>query len=188
MKKRVLLDIDGVVLNLVEGVRILLERDGITFYPENVVTYNFNGDIGCEKTKVYAKFNDPELYKVMPFMDSSKEAVDLLKRHCDVYVYTAATNNPEVIKMRKQFINKLGLKGQVYIDRKPVLDGFDALFDDCLGVHKTWIEDGANIKHFLINATYNQKIEANASYDQIWDQLIRCDNLMDAVQKYIKQI
>ena len=72
MKKRVLLDIDGVVLNLVEGVRILLERDGITFYPENVVSYNFNGDIGCEKTKVYAKFNDPELYKVMPFMDSSK--------------------------------------------------------------------------------------------------------------------
>lgn len=104
MKKRVLLDIDGVVLNLVEGVRILLERDGITFYPENVVSYNFNGDIGCEKTKVYAKFNDPELYKVMPFMDSSKEAVDLLKRHCNVYVYTAATNNPEVIKMRKQFV------------------------------------------------------------------------------------
>ena len=63
MSKLVLLDIDGVIVDMLEGIHRVLFEEGVTFFPENVETYNFHGDIGCPRTKVFETFSNVKTFE-----------------------------------------------------------------------------------------------------------------------------
>ena len=180
-------DIDGTVLDFHEGLRRRLAELGHTFIPENCLDYNFNGEIGCDKEIIFNLFkNDEELYNQLPFLDGSKEAIALLLEHCGtVYGYTASVENENIFSQREKFVEELGMTPMVYVGRKPVIDTADALFDDCLGVHKCWVRANSKAKLYLINQVHNQVTEENKD-DPVWQHVIRCNSLLEAVQMYLK--
>ena len=182
----VCVDIDGTVLDFHEGLRRRLAELGHTFIPENCLDYDFNGEIGCDKQVIFDLFKtDEELYYQLPFLDESREAVALLLEQGDtVYGYTASVENKNIFNHRERFVEELGMIPRVYVGRKPVMDA-DALFDDCLGVHKCWVRANSKAKLYLINQVHNQVTEENKD-DPIWQHVIRCNSLMDAVQMYLK--
>ena len=182
--RKVCVDIDNTVLAYHEGLRRFLAEKGITFYPEKCIDYDFNGDVGCDRSIIFASMKDPRLYDMLPFLQDAEAAVQLLKKHCDVHAYTCAPSNQEILNKRIAFVKTLGITPNVFVDKKPVVADADALFDDCVGVHKTWMRANSNAKLYLINAYNNQVREENKD-DPIWDRVIRCDSLMDAVKKYL---
>jgi 5'(3')-deoxyribonucleotidase len=182
--KKVCVDVDSVILNFYEALRRRLADKGITFYPERSIDYSFNGDIGCPKDAIFATFNEPQLYEYLQFLDGAEEAIALLHKHCNVHSYTASVPHEEIYNKRVHFVESLGMVPNVYVGKKPVIYDADALFDDCLDVHRAWIEGNSTAKLYLINAYSNQVRPENAD-DPIWDKVIRCDSLLDAVKKYI---
>lgn len=184
---KVCVDIDGTVLDFHEGLRIRLAELGHTFIPENCVDYGFNGNIGCDKSIIFDLFTDEELYHRLPFLKDAKDAVKLLLEECDaVYGYTASVKHEAIFREREAFVKELGMIPDVYVERKPVIVDADALFDDCLGVHRCWANANSNAKLYLINQYHNQMTEENRD-DPIWKRVIRCDSLMDAVKKYLNK-
>lgn len=186
--RKVCLDIDGVVLNLLEGLKIYLSKQNITFYPENVITYNFGGNIGCSKGVIYNAFQDIDFYRNIPFINGSVEAIDRLKQKVIVQAYTTVVDIPEIYQLRSSLCKELGLEGVPYLGNKPVVSDADAVFDDCLGVHKDWIKDNSSAKQYLIDAPYNQKIKENELSFPHWNNVIRCKNLSEAVDLYLKEL
>lgn len=186
--KKVCLDIDGVVLNMSEGLKIYLRKQNIDFHPENVITYNFGGDIGCSKSAVYNVFRNIDFYRNIPFIDGSVEAINRLKQKVIVQAYTTVVDVPEIYQLRSSLCKELGLVGMPYIGNKPVISDIDAIFDDCLGVHKDWIRNNSSAKQYLIDAPYNQKIKENELSFTHWNNVIRCKNLAEAVDLYLKEL
>ena len=52
--RRVLLDFDGVIVDMLGSLQRTLSAEGISFNPEGVETYDFHGSIGCDRQKVNA--------------------------------------------------------------------------------------------------------------------------------------
>lgn len=182
----VCVDIDGTVLDFHEGLKIRLAELGHTYYPERCTDYHFHGDIGCDREIIYNLFTDEELYHKLPFFKTSKEAISLLLAKCDtVYGYTASVANQNIFQQREELVRELGMEPKVFVGKKPVMDSADALFDDCLGVHRCWVQAKSKAKLYLIDQTHNQITEENKN-DPIWQSVIRCNSLLDAVQKYLK--
>lgn len=186
--KKVCLDIDGVVLNLLEGLKIYLSKKGITFYPENVITYNFGGDIGCDKKVIYKAFSDVNFYSNLEFFDGAVEAIKKLRSKVIIQTYTTVSDIPEIYALRENLCKSLGLVGLPFTKNKPVINDIDAVFDDCLSVHKDWIENNSSAKLYLIDASYNQKVKENESSFHYWADITRCKNLNEAVDLYLKEL
>lgn len=180
----VCVDFDGTVLDFHQGLKRRLAQLGHDYHPEKCIDYNFNGDIGCDRALIYKLFTDVELYRQLPFFVDSEAAISMLLERCNtVYGYTASVAEPTIFKERTELVEKLGMTPKVFVGKKPVMDA-DALFDDCLGVHRCWVNAGSKAKLYLIAAPHNQVTEENKD-DPIWEHVIRCDSLFEAVQMYL---
>ena len=157
------------------------DYDGIVFE----CIGHFDGEIGCDKQVIYDAFKDAELYRKLPFYDGAKKALSLLVERVDtVYGYTASVDSETIFNERKELVEKLGLIPKVFVDKKPVMDA-DALFDDCIGVHRCWVAANSKAKLYLINQNHNQVTDENRN-DPIWDSVIRCDSLLEAVEMFLE--
>lgn len=179
-------DIDGTAYNFHGAVKAYLEEMGHTFYPEKCIDYHFNGDIGCDKQLIYDSFDKKELYDKLKAYEGSIEAINLLRQHGTVYGYTASVAEPSIFNQRVKLVEELGMIPKVFVKHKPVIDA-DALFDDCLGVHRCWIAANSNAKLYLIDQPHNRVTEENKD-DPIWQRVIRCNSLLEAVQLYLSDI
>lgn len=179
-------DIDGTAYNFHGAVKAYLEEMGHTFYPEKCIDYHFNGDIGCDKQLIYDSFDKKELYDKLKAYEGSIEAINLLRQHGTVYGYTASVAEPSIFNQRVKLVEELGMIPKVFVKHKPVIDA-DALFDDCLGVHRCWIAANSNAKLYLIDQPHNRMTEENKD-DPIWQRVIRCNSLLEAVQLYLSDI
>lgn len=181
----VCVDFDGTVLDFHEGIRRRLAGDGITYYPHKVVDYNFKGDIGCTPEQIFKVMDDPALYGMLPFFENAEKALELLVASGDtVYGYTATVDNPDIEAGRIRLVESLHMTPKVFKGRKPPMEA-DALFDDCLGVHRTWVNAGTTARLYLIDAPHNQMREENKD-DPIWRHVVRFPNLYEAVKDYLK--
>lgn len=187
--KSVCVDIDGVVLNLMQGIHLYLEPLGYNFDIDHIEAYNFKYDsLGFDRKVIFDAINNVKSFELAPFYDGAVEALQKLQYFVKTKSYTKISEIPEIYDRRKNLLNFLKLEGEPITSlQKPVDFSVDALFDDCLDVHKQWIEQGSKAKLFLIDRPYNQKINANkGSLD--WSRIVRCKNFEEAVDFYISSL
>ena len=186
-KKVVALDIDNVVIDFSARIQEYLAKQGITFKPEKVERYDFTGEIGCSKEDVYNSFHNVDFYDDLPYTEGAKEAIQKLKdNNIEVVGYTGAVNVSEIVESRSKLLRDLGLSGSVYIGEKPVLNDFDALFEDSLEVIVRWQKAKSKTKLYLINKPYNQ-VSFNEHIGIDWSKLQRVDNLLSAVDNFLEK-
>ena len=182
-----LVDIDGTIVNTCGALKTYLAQFGKNFKPENVITYNFDGDIGVSKSDIFSAFKEPDLYKYLTLYDGVVSSLDELKKYCRVIAYTSMPDINNLQHKRKELCEWLGFDSVlIYDNNKPVLSGINVLFDDCLDVHDSWASC-SNTRQYLINQTYNQKIN-NVYRSSLWEKVIRVENFSDAVTDYINYI
>ena len=187
--KSVCVDIDGVVLNLMQGIHLYLEPLGYNFDIDHIEAYNFKYDsLGFDRKVIFDAINNVKSFELAPFYDGAVEAVQKLQYFVKTKSYTKISEIPEIYNRRKNLLNFLKLEGEPITSlQKPVDFSVDALFDDCLDVHQQWIEQGSKAKLFLIDRPYNQKTNANiGSLD--WSRIVRCKNFEEAVDFYISSL
>lgn len=187
--KSVCVDIDGVVLNLMQGIHLYLEPLGYNFDIDHIEAYNFKYDsLGFDRKVIFDAINNVKSFELAPFYDGAVEAVQKLQYFVKTKSYTKISEIPEIYNRRKNLLNFLKLEGKpITSAQKPVDFSADALFDDCLDVHKQWIEQGSKAKLFLIDRPYNQKTNGNkGSLD--WSRIVRCKNFEEAVDFYISSL
>lgn len=187
--KSVCVDIDGVVLNLMQGIHLYLKPLGYNFDIDHIEAYNFKyNSLGFDRKIIFNALNDVKSFELAPFYDGAVEAVQKLQRFVKTKSYTKISEIPEIYDRRKNLLDFLKLEGEPITSlQKPVDFSVDALFDDCLDVHKQWIEQGSKAKLFLIDRPYNQKTNANkGSLD--WSRIVRCKNFEEAVDFYISSL
>ena len=187
--KSVCVDIDGVVLNLMQGIHLYLEPLGYNFDIDHIEAYNFKYDsLGFDRKVIFDAINNVKSFELAPFYDGAVEALQKLQYFVKTKSYTKISEIPEIYDRRKNLLDFLKLEGEPITSlQKPVDFSVDALFDDCLDVHKQWIEQGSKAKLFLIDRPYNQKINANkGSLD--WSRIVRCKNFEEAVDFYISSL
>lgn len=187
--KSVCVDIDGVVLNLMQGIHLYLEPLGYNFDIDHIEAYNFKYDsLGFDRKVIFDAINNVKSFELAPFYDGAVEALQKLQYFVKTKSYTKISEIPEIYDRRKNLLNFLKLEGKPITSvQKPVDFSADALFDDCLDVHKQWIEQGSKAKLFLIDRPYNQKTNENmGSLD--WSRIVRCKNFEEAVDFYISSL
>lgn len=187
--KSVCVDIDGVVLNLMQGIHLYLEPLGYNFDIDHIEAYNFKYDsLGFDRKVIFDAINNVKSFELAPFYDGAVEALQKLQYFVKTKSYTKISEIPEIYDRRKNLLDFLKLEGEPITSlQKPVDFSVDALFDDCLDVHKQWIEQGSKAKLFLIDRPYNQKTNENmGSLD--WSRIVRCKNFEEAVDFYISSL
>ena len=189
MDKVVCLDIDGVVLNLMQGIKSYLEPLGYDFDIDHIKTYNFDYEgLGFDRKIIFDALKDEKCFELAPFYDGAVDAIKKLQRFSKVKSYTKISNIVPIYERRKNLIDSLQLIGEpITASKKPVDFSADALIDDCLDVHAQWISEGSKARLFLIDRPYNQKTKANeGSLD--WSRIVRCKNLEEAVDFYVASL
>lgn len=185
MRKHVLLDIDGVVLNLLEGLRKVLAKQGFVFIKENVEDYSFHGDIGCERERIFAEFNKKDVYEASPLYDGVDLYIKKLLCCVDVEPFTVVQDYSEVVEARENLLVSLGLNPIIYKGRtKPYRPEADALIEDCLETCIDWLERGYEGEIYLIDHTYNRNIPAEYK-ELVESRIVRCNGFIDAVERCI---
>ena len=187
-RKFVCVDVDGTLLDFQGALKSYFSDKGIDYKSEKVTSYNFDGKIGCKKKDVYAAINETEFYKHLKEFNNAITALDKLQdAEVTTLAYTASVVNSEIYKKKCCFINRHHMPGIPYIGKKPVIKDAAALFDDCLEIHKEWIEQGYEGKLYLIDAPYNRECN-NKNIDIQWEKIIRCDSFADAVNDFLAVI
>lgn len=177
--EKVLVDIDGVIVNLMEGLRQVLSEKGITFNIEGIDTYNFKGNIGCDRSEVFAAMEDVRTFEKSPMYEGALEALEKLKTITIVEAYTKVSNS-EIYNHRNEFIKNYGLTGMPYIGDKPIIDNVSSVFEDCQSNLEKWIDTDADL--YLIDYhNYNKNIS-----NKLANRIIYCKSFSEAVDKFIK--
>lgn len=186
MKNRsfVCVDVDGTLLDFQEAIKSFLESKGVIYKKENCNSYSFDGDIGCSKKDVYDAFYEAEFYKHLYAFNDALMSLEKLQEEYITSAYTASVVSADVYKQRCEFIKRHNMPGVPYIGKKPVIKEAKALFDDCLEIHKQWIEQGYEGELFLIDAPYNRE-ESNKGLDIPWDRVHRCSSFSEAVNQFL---
>jgi uncharacterized HAD superfamily protein len=183
----VCIDVDGVLLDLNKTLESYLKKKSITFYPEKIERYDFSGDIGCDKKLCFEAFSDQLFWKEQlkhPLSDLSKVANALKEEGYNPYIYTLFNYSEEIKDIRRQYIaSKNVTEYAIYDSEKPVLLEASALFEDCLGNIKRWMEEGFEGDIYLIDQTYNQ--EGNNKDFPYFDKIIRVNNLEQGVEMFL---
>jgi 5'(3')-deoxyribonucleotidase len=178
------MDMDGTVLDFNGRVKSYLADRGIPFNPDECFTYDYScyGKEIADKIK-HEVMRDIEFYEKLGYFEGAYEAIQRLSNHVTIQAYTGSVNVPEIFEKRQSLCKSLGFVADgVYIDgKKPVFLEADALFDDNIDVFKQWIGKNKQAKLYLIDAPYNQQDDN----DDVWNHVIRCKNLSEAVDLYI---
>lgn len=96
--------------------------------------------------------------------------------------YTGAENIQEIYNMRQQFCLTHRLVPNVYIGDKPIITGYDALFDDNPYLVQKWLNSDTQTKIYLIEQPYNVGFKFSNENGRV----CRCKSFYEATQKFIK--
>ena len=79
--KYVCLDIDGVVLNLMQGIHLYLEPFGYNFDIDGIKAYNFKYDtLGFDRKIIFEALGNVKSFELAPFYDGAVDAVKKLSK------------------------------------------------------------------------------------------------------------
>lgn len=173
--KKLLLDIDGCVLNTCGGLKDYFEKQGKTFFPEKVSKYNFDCNCGVDRFEVYEALKTVELFEMLSPYEYAVEAVSKLQGLLTVEPWTVISDVKQLMVRRKNLID-VGLPSiGIYVKEKPILP-CDYLVEDnpdIIEMLKGW-ENKPLL--FLVDRPYNQGIDGKG--------IIRVKSLLD-VYNYI---
>lgn len=172
--RRVLVDLDGVVVDMLSAIKKFIP----SFKPENVTSYSFDGDIGCDKKEVFDLMKSHEVFEAQGYYEGALEAMQSLKKYVKVVPYTLLPVNAYIAMARERQLRELGLPVSVYFGKKSSPAGYDAVFEDN---YSQLIQFDDSTKLFMINHTYNMAEDCRG-------RIIRCENFPDAVKKYLGTI
>lgn len=176
---KICLDLHGVVLDMLSTLKPYLKQNfGVDFFPEKVTDFDFNCEMGCDRSIVYEAFHDSNLHKDLQLYDKAQDAVNLLRQRCLVKAYTGVIDDPVIVAVTNARIRALGIGGFALPYKKPVIYDAHVLFDDCVGVHRQWASGGFRGLQYLIDHPYNQQ---KTMADPIWDRVVRVSSLYDGV-------
>lgn len=89
INKRVGIDIDGVITNVLAGVRnYAMQHWGTIIDPETVSRYNLVGCTGITEEQIGVMFDDAEFYRRLEILPEAGDALRRL-RHYDIHLVTA---------------------------------------------------------------------------------------------------
>lgn len=158
--EKVLVDIDGVVVNLLEGIRKRSHADGMTFIPNNVVTYNFKGDHGVPRETIFRYLKEDETFAQSPMYARTSDAIALLSRFYTPVAYTSVPDNCR--KTRQDLLTRLGFKEQlIYAGDKPYIADAFALIEDNPSALEQFDKEGFRGHMILIDHTYNRDFDVS---------------------------
>lgn len=181
---KVCVDLHGVTLDMLGALQVYLkDKYGVDFYPERVTDYDFDCDIGCDRSLVFAAFKDHELHKLIKPYDRALEAIALLKTRCYPQAYTSVQNEAAIIVGTNSFCRNAGLAGQAIVGKKPVIYDAVALFEDNVGVHRQWHEAGFRGLRYMVDRPYN----APKRDEPMWSRVIHVKSLYDGVVDLFKR-
>lgn len=172
MRPLVLLDVDGVLANIVASVLDFVHECGGKRYREDhIVNYDI---LACLpepahiKKAAWSRLKEPgACVRMQPFLDSF-EGVRQLREIADVHIVTtpldgAVTWMPERVEWLKTHYG-FGLSDITFTHRKDLIDG-QFLIDDKP-------ENAARIGGLLWDASYNRRVPHRARVSN-WDQVLR---------------
>ena len=175
------MDIDNTVIDLNEGVRLVLLDKGIRFYPELIDSYDYGGNIGCDSKYIYECFRNPETYRRAPLFYGVEESLQILKRYTDVYAWSLITQDDEIVKIRMELCERLGLKPLLYKypnEKKRVDEGVAAVFEDSVANLEMWRYTPTDL--YLITQSYNRRCTDR--------RFMRVYNLAEGVNRFINRL
>lgn len=185
---KVLVDLDGVLVDFLSSVKSYLNKSDKDLIIENITRYNFKGDIGCERADVFEAMGRFEVFRNAGYYAGALASLERLQDVSDTYGYTLIPSNLFIMGHRTKQLFDLGLSGEPLLankdGRKGVVSGdWDAVFDDSIEVLQDWL-DVPNVKLFLIDHTYNREVNY-PECSSVFKRVIRCKDFNEAVDKYI---
>lgn len=176
MKKRIALDMDEVLADVVAKYLKIIEKEyGRALKKEEYwgqkPYYLFEDGIKIREYLYHKGF-----FRDLPVMEGAKEGVDFLMRHFDVYITTSATEFKYSLTDKVEWLNEhfpsIHWKKMVLCGDKSIFN-MDFMIDD--HAHNLETFEGKGI---LFTATHN--IEEN--------RFPRCDNWTEVVEYFKKEI
>lgn len=185
----VLLDIDGVVLDLLKPIETyLLQNKGISVDLSGFKFYNFSDIDATVRKEIYACFNEEEVYKMQQYIGDAYKAVQLLKKVTEVRGYTKVAPIERLIRLREAQMMHMGIIGDIFNidDNKKTYLGVEAIFEDCPENIRGYINTGTQI--YMIDHSYNRQAELNRIGGIKESDFIRKRSLLSAVEAYINTL
>lgn len=174
---KILVDLHGVVLDMQSALKGYFAVRGQQYHPENVISYDFDGDIGVEKSEIYKAFSDIALYDYIILYPDVEKAFALLRTRCTPQLYSTSVDDPLIMEKTLKDISSLGLSGNLVVGRKTVVPDADVLFEDCAAIHRQWADYGFTGLQYIIDRPYNKPKES----DVLLNNTIRVKSLYEGV-------
>lgn len=187
MKKVCILDMDGVVSRTHYSLEKELKKEYPLFSMENVLTYNFNKELGQEEMDklgvstdiIFKTFRNPDVFEqaelapyFIDFLESNKDKIDF-KIHS--LAFCKEVGDIKEIWLEKKLGKYLKYFSDIMIEvgnNKPALENVDYIFEDSLKQLQKYYNSFPNTKLMLFNMPFNQK-EYNPNFSEVLEHCTR---------------
>lgn len=163
---RVLIDIDGVCLDMMSAIR---KRDS-RFTPEGMLSYDFKkGNIGIQRDDVFKYLSERETFLEEKPYDGVEQA--LSSGNVSYVGYTSVPQHITDIRVKQ--MEELGIDEYIiFSNEKLYVPNFDYVIDDCPFV----LEKFPKEQRVLITHCYNEDYIGSARY--AFDSLLEADSVL----------
>lgn len=209
--KKVICDVDGVLLNIHTALENRLKELGFDFSMDRVLTYDFNKSLSKElvpnwlknsdtsvgefylnvsRQMIFELFGQSSLFETAEFDEKAVNALkNLMKYSCISVVIYSLSFSQEIANIKSKRLSEV-FKGYNYSfvsvvgGDKPALGTADYIIEDS---HINLPNYADNAVKFLIDKPYNQ-IQFNPSYKEIIEKAVRVDSVSQACSLILSKI
>ena len=187
-KVKALIDVDSTLVQFHQACKKRLAEFGLDFHWECLTDYYGKGNIGVPWEDVRKAMRDPVTYEPEYLQDYKgvTEGISLLSKYADINGYTGAENISAIYEKRFDFCRRHRMNPNVFLGSKPVLEGFNILFDDNPYIIDKWLNSPVsnNMTIYMIRQPYNMNIRL----DRKWSKVRRVNSFYDGVKDYVSRI
>ena len=188
-KYQALIDVDATLVHFHEALRMLLATKGYKYDWRKLTDYHgVSADlIGVDWKIAREGMQTPRMYEddMLHKYKGVDEGLALLRQHASTNGYTGSENNKTIYDKRFEFCKANQLIPNVFIGSKPVIQGFDVLFDDNPYVISNWLDAGnENMRFYMIEQPYNIHIPLVNK----WSRVQRVKSFYHGVKQFIRDI
>ena len=184
MNRTIVVDVDGVLLDIHSALETRVKAVYPCFSMRNVKTYDFNKScdvpLMADRAFIYEQFKDVELFKAAPQDLAAVEYIRSMAGENEFYIYTLSytkdvmdlklklfdkwfSHNPNI-----HFINAFG-------EKKPLtLDRISAVVEDC---HQNLEQYPSDTDCYLVDKPYNR-----TKYNDVLKRAHRCKDTITALK------
>lgn len=121
----ILLDIDGVCMNMLDAIRDRNEN----FIPSNVLSYDFSeGNYGITREEVFQMLEEAETFELQRMYKGTLNGIAKLRDVDSVVGFTSVPK--DCARIRRKQLCRLGIYGMIFDGDKAIQDGAFAIIED----------------------------------------------------------